>query len=215
MGFGGCELIAFVNWGNRKSLDFRYARHFLVFVEVQAIFLDRDGTVIEWVDYISEVGEVRLCEGIVGALEVLKRKGCRVFLHTNQSGVGRGYFGMEAVEEVNGRMFELLGVGEDFFDGICIATDDPSKGLAEGSYRKPSARFELEMAEKFGLDLSRCVMIGDSICDVETGLNAGMKPVGLWREGDGVEKKERFLEMGAEVHGEVADVVREIQNPKH
>lgn len=184
-------------------------------LSIEAVFLDRDGTVIDWVDYISDPVDVRLCKGIAGSLGTLKSSGRRLFLHTNQSGVGRGYFGMDAVEAVNGRMFELLGLDEGFFDGICVATDDPSKVVAADSYRKPSARFAREMAEEFGLDLSRCVMIGDSICDVETGVNAGMKSVGLWREGDDVEKKERFLEMGVEVYGEVAEWVGEILNPMH
>ncbi|NEQ68682.1 MAG: HAD-IIIA family hydrolase [Symploca sp. SIO2D2] len=179
-------------------------------MEVDAVFLDRDGTIVEWVNYISDPGDVRLCEGIADALRGLKSSGCRLFLHTNQSGVGRGYFGIEAVEAVNRRMFDLMGFGEDIFDGVCVATDDPTGVVAEDSYRKPSVRFAREMAGKFGLSLSRCAMIGDSVCDVQTALNAGMVPVGLWREGDDPKLKQAFAERGAAIHEQVLDWVKSL-----
>lgn len=142
----------------------------------QALFLDRDGTLIKWVHYLSDPEQVELVDGIGGALRRAKGLGCKLFIHSNQSGVGRGRFGMEAVNRVNQRMFELLGVSEGFFDAMCFATDDPAEA-GPGSYRKPSTRFQDEMVSRFGLARSKCFMIGDSKCDVDTGLRAGMHSV--------------------------------------
>lgn len=143
-----------------------------------ALFLDRDGTMIKWVDYLHDPKLVELEEGIVPALNRAKNAGCLLFMHTNQSGVGRGYFSMEAVMAVNDRMFDLMGVGEAFFDGICIASDHPDH-LSELSYRKPSPRYELEMMRLYNLNPEKCYFIGDSRCDIETGAAAGINSVGI------------------------------------
>lgn len=142
----------------------------------QALFLDRDGTLIKWVHYLSDPAKVELIDGVAEALGKAKAAGCMLFLHTNQSGVGRGYFGMDAVEAVNERMFELLGLGKDVFEEVCIATDDPDRA-GEDSYRKPNARFEREMINQFVLKPEYCCMVGDSNCDMNTATNAGMQPV--------------------------------------
>lgn len=142
----------------------------------QALFLDRDGTLIRWVHYLSDPEGVELAPGIVAALRKAKACGCLLFMHTNQSGVGRGYFGVEAVEAVNERMYELMGVDRFFFDGVCIATDRPDRAAAD-SYRKPSPRFELEMVSKFGLNPVSCYVVGDRVSDLRTGINAGMRSI--------------------------------------
>lgn len=142
----------------------------------QALFLDRDGTLIRWVDYLCDPKQVELCPGVSEALKRAKTAGCLLFLHTNQSGVGRGYFGMDAVDAVNARMCELLGVEMSFFDGVCVAPDHPDEA-GESSYRKPNPRYEREMLERHELDPGRCFMIGDSASDLETGVNAGMVSV--------------------------------------
>lgn len=168
----------------------------------EALFLDRDGTLIKWVDYLHEPGEVVLEPGIAQALWKVKNAGCRLFLHTNQSGVGRGYFPMSSVHAVNDEMFRQMGVEQDFFDEICIASDDPSN-LNDRTYRKPSPRFELEMIEKYGLEKTACYMIGDSISDIEAGLNAGIRSIGL-RENKG---DDLFRGTEVEVFASVAQFV--------
>lgn len=168
----------------------------------EALFLDRDGTLIKWVDYLHDPSEVVLEPGIARALLKTKKAGCRLFLHTNQSGVGRGYFSMSAVHAVNDEMFRQMGIQRDFFDEICIAPDDPSS-LDDQSYRKPSPRFELEMIEKYGLEKTACYMIGDSSSDIEAGVNAGIGCVGL----RGNKSDDPFRETGAEVFESVAQFV--------
>ena len=89
----------------------------------KALFVDRDGTIIADVHYLSDPDRVALLPGAGEALIRAKKAGCLVFLFTNQSGIGRGYFGWDAVEACNRRMLELMGVDEDFFDGT--AKGDP------------------------------------------------------------------------------------------
>jgi len=168
----------------------------------QAIFFDRDGTLIEHVHYLSNPDEVRLISGISSVLEEAKDWGCRLFLHTNQSGVGRGYFTMDEVNACNDRMHSLVGLGNGVFDAACIATESPDDESPE--YRKPLPKFEYEMRDKYGLDLSRCVVIGDRECDVQTGINAGMNSIGIWRMGDDDDRRQRFEELGADVYSSVA-----------
>ena len=161
----------------------------------QALFFDRDGTLIKHIPYLSDPDQVELEPGVRETLREAKECGCKLFLHTNQSGIGRGYFELKDAVACNSRMIELLDLGGPVFDEICIAPEDPTKD--QSVYRKPEARFANEMMQKYGLDLSRCYMIGDSMCDVETGLNTGMIPVGLWRDDDDPEALDLFRECGA------------------
>ena len=82
---------------------------------LQAIFLDRDGTLIENKHYLGSPDGVVLLPGVREALARARDNGIKLFLFTNQSGVGRGYFTMADVEAVNRRMIEMLGLGDDLF----------------------------------------------------------------------------------------------------
>lgn len=171
-----------------------------------ALFLDRDGTLIEHVPYLSDPAEVRLLVGVREALQRAQAAGFLLFLHTNQSGVGRGYFPLEQAEACNARLFELLDLPEPFA-AIKIAPEAPDQPI---QYRKPSPRFINESVEAFGLDRTRCFMIGDNRADVEAGLNAGIKTLAL-REGAGAKEEsawERYLaEGGIPVFEQLAEAV--------
>jgi D-glycero-D-manno-heptose 1,7-bisphosphate phosphatase len=137
----------------------------------KALFLDRDGTIIEHIPYLHDPREVRLLPGAQAALKAALDGGVHLFLFTNQSGVGRGMFGMEAVEACNRRMLDLLELPAPGFTRICVAPEAPD---AETVYRKPSPRFIDEMIEAYSLDRQACWMIGDSECDRLAGENAGI-----------------------------------------
>ena len=110
--------------------------------------------------------------GVAAALARAREMGYLLFLHTNQSGVGRGMFTLAQAEACNGRMVELIGLGEDLFADICTAPEAPTQPVV---YRKPSPKFAREMAAKHGLELARCWMAGDYAVDVETAFAAGMR----------------------------------------
>jgi len=142
-----------------------------------ALFLDRDGTIIYDKDYLADPAGVELIPGARDALCAALRKGYRLFLFTNQSGIGRGYYTLDDVHACNARMLELLGLGIDLFSEICIAPEahSPPDGEDDGqSFRKPSPRFIREMIAKHALDPAQCWMVGDRESDIEAGLRAGI-----------------------------------------
>ena len=141
-----------------------------------ALFLDRDGTLIRHVHYLHDPAGVELLPGVAAALARAREHGYLLFLHTNQSGVGRGMFKLEQAQACNRRMLELLGLGADVFADICVAPEAPGQPVV---YRKPSPRFAREMAARHNLDLSRSWMVGDYIADVETAFAAGLQAAAL------------------------------------
>jgi D-glycero-D-manno-heptose 1,7-bisphosphate phosphatase len=140
--------------------------------ERKAIFLDRDGTLIRDVHYLKDPEEVEIILGISEALDGVRKLGYLLFMHTNQSGIARGYYQWSDVHACNKKMFQEFGWSKDFFTEICIAPEDPT--TAEG-YRKPSPKFEFEMIEKFDLNPQQCWVVGDKWIDPQTGLNASMR----------------------------------------
>jgi D-glycero-D-manno-heptose 1,7-bisphosphate phosphatase len=139
---------------------------------VKALFLDRDGTVIVDKVYLADPAGVELIPGAAAALRRARALGYRLFLFTNQSGIGRGYHTLEATHRVNRRMEELLGLPAPVFDGICIAPEGPDDPVA---YRKPSPRFILETIAAAHLDPAQCWMVGDSAADLGAARAAGIR----------------------------------------
>ena len=104
----------------------------------------------------------------------------KLYLHTNQSGVGRGYFKMNDVLECNNKMLELINLGDKIFKEICIATDYPP---GEKTYRKPSSLFAFELINKYNLDRNSITYVGDSISDLNAAKNVGCKAYGVMSGG--------------------------------
>jgi len=149
-----------------------------------AVFLDRDGTLIAEKNYLSKVEDVSVYPGAVAALKRLQHAGFKLFIVSNQSGVGRGYFTMADVDRVNQHLADLFSQGGVRFEKIYIAPeapDQPSRG------RKPSPQFLLDARDEFHLDLARSHVIGDKLIDLECGWNAGVKESLLVRTGYGAE----------------------------
>ena len=150
----------------------------------RAVFLDRDGTIIEEKNYLRRVEDVVVLPGAAAALGRLHGAGFRLFMVSNQSGVGRGYFALADVEKVNEFLLEELGREGVRFEKLYIAPEapgEPSRG------RKPSPQFLLDAREEFGVDLAQSYMIGDKVIDLECGWNAGVKRCLLVRTGYGAE----------------------------
>ncbi len=149
-----------------------------------AVFLDRDGTLIEERHYLHRPEDVAVFPGAGLALRRLQDSGFKLFIVSNQSGVGRGYFTLADVERVNRRMLDELEPHQVRFERIYIAPeapDTPSRG------RKPSPQFLLDACEEFDLDLARSCMIGDKLIDLECGWNADLNACILVRTGYGAE----------------------------
>jgi D-glycero-D-manno-heptose 1,7-bisphosphate phosphatase len=150
----------------------------------KAVFLDRDGTLNEERNYLSRPEDLVVFPGTGQALKRLQDAGFLLFIISNQSGVGRGYFSMADVEKVNARLLEELASDGVDFRQIYIAPeapDQPSRG------RKPSPQFLFDARDEFGVDLARSYMIGDKLIDLECGWNAGVRKSILVRTGYGTE----------------------------
>jgi D-glycero-D-manno-heptose 1,7-bisphosphate phosphatase len=150
----------------------------------QAVFLDRDGTLIAEKHYLHKVEEVEIYPGAAQALKRLQDAGFKLFVVTNQSGVGRGYFTLADVERVHHHLVRELakdGVRLHKFYIAPEAPDQPSRG------RKPSPQFLFDARDEFGVDLPESYVIGDKLIDLECGWNAGVKKALLVRTGYGTE----------------------------
>lgn len=143
---------------------------------VRAVFLDRDGTLLRHVHYLHKAEQAELLPGVAGALKTAMDNGARLFLFTNQSGVGQGFFSMADVEAVNRRMLQLIGLGYKLFTDICVAPEHPK---ARPKYRKPSPRFIIESLKRHEICGDEAVMVGDSPCDWKAGINAGVRTVAV------------------------------------
>lgn len=147
-----------------------------------AIFLDRDGTLIEEREYLADPAGVALFPGAGAALRRLQDAGFALVIVTNQSGIGRGYHTEADLRRVNDRLGERLAA-----DGVRVAKiyfapeapGQPSRG------RKPSPQFLFDARDELGLDLAASYMIGDKLIDLECGWNAGVKRSVLVRTGYG------------------------------
>jgi D,D-heptose 1,7-bisphosphate phosphatase len=135
-----------------------------------AVFLDRDGTLNHDPGYLGDAGMFRFLPGAVDALKRLKDAGYLIFVVSNQSGIARGFFGVDALRRIHDRMAAGLREGGVTLDGIYYCPHHPD---AQCPCRKPSPRMVLDAAERSGVDLGRSYFIGDRISDVETGRNAG------------------------------------------
>lgn len=136
-----------------------------------ALFLDRDGTLIEDGGYIGQVERVHPFAGVGEALAKAATV-YQVHLVTNQSGIGRGYYTLSDAEACNRVMLERVGLPEDFFAGVCIAPEAPGE---ESRYRKPSPAYLREVIEREGLVAESCWMAGDRLSDLECGVRAGTR----------------------------------------
>ena len=150
----------------------------------RAVFLDRDGTMIAEKNYLCRPEDVELFPATPAGLKRLAGAGFILFIVSNQSGVGRGYFTLADVERVNEHLCRELARDGVRFGKIYIAPEkpgDPSRG------RKPSPQFLFDARDEFGLDLAQSFLIGDKLIDLECGWNAGVKKSILVRTGYGAE----------------------------
>jgi D-glycero-D-manno-heptose 1,7-bisphosphate phosphatase len=136
-----------------------------------ALFLDRDGVVIEDRHHLCDPKAVVLCSGAQALLQEAKQAGLPVVLITNQSGIARGYFDWEAYEQVTDKLLELLGVDASV---AAIYANGHGPGASPQSWRKPSPAMLLAAAADLQLDLSRSMLVGDRLSDLQAGARAGL-----------------------------------------
>jgi D-glycero-D-manno-heptose 1,7-bisphosphate phosphatase len=146
-----------------------------------AVFLDRDGTLVEEVPYLHEPAEVALLPGAAGALAALGAAGYALVVATNQAGVARGYYDEAAVARVHRRLRELLAAGGARLDAVLYCPHHPDGTVAGHAgacrCRKPGPGMLEAAAARLGLDLPASYLIGNHPSDVGAALAAGATPL--------------------------------------
>ncbi len=168
----------------------------------EAVFLDRDGTLIEEVHYLADPEQVRLIPGAADAVRKLNDAGVLVIVVTNQAGVARGYFPESRVSAVHERLSRLLGECGAKVDAYYHCPHHPTEGRGEYriecACRKPKPGMLLAAARDFDIELARSWMIGDKPCDAGAGAAAGCRTL-LVRTGHGAKLPDAVADVGEAV----------------
>jgi D-glycero-D-manno-heptose 1,7-bisphosphate phosphatase len=157
-----------------------------------AVFLDRDGTIIEDSGYLNDPAEVRLLPGAALAIGRLNQTDLFVVVVTNQSGIARGLLTLQQYQATESRLDELLGLESAGLDGHYYCPHLPEvNGPCE--CRKPGTLLYRQAAERFGIDLSQSWWVGDRLRDVLPAESFGGRGILVGTtEPDGAESN-RFL----------------------
>jgi D-glycero-D-manno-heptose 1,7-bisphosphate phosphatase len=133
----------------------------------RAAFIDRDGTLIEEVNFLSAIADLQIFPFTYDAVKSLKDAGFLVIVVTNQSGIGRGIYGESEMNEIHVEMQSQL---DNMIDAFYFCPHLPCDGC---SCRKPGLGMIESAMKDFAIDIPNSWMIGDKKIDVETGKNAG------------------------------------------
>lgn len=151
-----------------------------------AIFLDRDGVIIEnRPNYVRRWEEVEFFPQALAALARLKSSDHKIVVVTNQAGVGRGLIPMAVAEEINRRFWQAVEAAGGRIDGIYVCPHRPEDLC---TCRKPRPGLLIRAAQELDIDLGRSVMVGDALTDLLAGQAAGVHQVALVRTGRGAQQ---------------------------
>jgi histidinol-phosphate phosphatase family protein len=157
-------------------------------MRTRAVFLDKDGTLVEDVPMNVDPGRVRLAHGALGALSRLHALGFRLAVVSNQPGVAQGLFPEEALEPIALRLSDLLGAAGVPLDGFFYCPHHPEGRVARYrrrcDCRKPAPGLVLRAAARLHADLAASWLVGDILDDVEAGRRAGCRTVLLLSGGE-------------------------------
>ena len=162
----------------------------------KAIFIDRDGTINEYVGFLTDINDFRLIDGVAEAIRKINQSGYLAIVVTNQPVIARGEVTLSELQQIHNKMETLLGENGGYVDAIYFCPHHPDKGF-EGERieykvdclcRKPKPGMLLKAAEDFNIDLSNSWMIGDGKHDVQAGNNAGCHTALIGRDDYGQDK---------------------------
>ncbi len=147
----------------------------------KAVFLDRDGTIIEEVNYLRQIDQIDIFKCSAPAISLLNKANFKVVVITNQSGVARGYFKEDFVKKSNSEIANRLRMQGANIDAWFYCPHHPTEGEApykiDCNCRKPKIGLIAKAKDMFDIDLSSSFIIGDSLKDLEAGWNAGLKTI--------------------------------------
>lgn len=172
-----------------------------------ALFLDRDGVVVEETGYLRRVEDIMLIPGAAEVIAAANRRQIAVVLVTNQAGIGRGYYGWDEFAAVQSAILAAWRAEGAFVDAVYACPHHP---LGQGIYghpnhpaRKPQPGMLLRAAADLSLDLSRSWLVGDTAADIEAAQRAGLAGALHVLTGHGAAQRTSIaalVEPGFEIH---------------
>jgi D-glycero-D-manno-heptose 1,7-bisphosphate phosphatase len=177
----------------------------------RAVFLDRDGTINVEKGYLYQAKDFEFIPGVPEAVRLLNEAGIMVVAVTNQSGVARGYYSEEDVENLHRHINRELESSGAHVDAWLYCPHHPA---GRGSYalpcdcRKPLPGMLHEAARCYGIDLEHSIMIGDKLADIEAGQAAGCRTI-LVRTGYGADE-ERYIGPRTDVYDDLLSAVKSL-----
>lgn len=156
----------------------------------KAIFLDRDGTLNVYKDFITSYQDIKLIDGVAEAVRLINQSEYLAIVITNQPVIARGECDLNDLEMIHNKLETELGKTGAYLDDIFFCPHHPDKGFVgerleykiSCDCRKPAPGLLIRAAEKYHIDLSQSYMVGDSVRDIEAGLNAGCKSIYIGKE---------------------------------
>jgi D-glycero-D-manno-heptose 1,7-bisphosphate phosphatase len=141
------------------------------------VFIDRDGTLIEEMDYVRTPDDVHLIHGAAHAIRKLNENGFITNVISNQSGVARGFLTEADLAPIHDRLERDLQQNEAHIDHIYYCPHHPAFGIepynVECECRKPRPGMLIQSRKEFGIDLARSFVIGDKVADMQAGAAVG------------------------------------------
>lgn len=142
--------------------------------EAPGVFVDRDGTLIEHVEYLHEVEKFKLIPGALESLKILRDRGFRVIVVTNQPGIGMGYFTKEDFFRVNRELLRAATKAGVEIDRVYFC---PHSRVDKCACRKPAAGMLLRAIKELKVIPEKSFMIGDTTTDIAAGQTAGCRSI--------------------------------------
>jgi histidinol-phosphate phosphatase family protein len=140
----------------------------------KAVFLDRDGTIAEDVNYCRRVEDFHILPTVPEAIRILNNRGYKIVVITNQSGIARGYFSAERLEEIHRKMTRELGKTGAGIDAIYYCPHHPDAGCL---CRKPGLALFRQAVRDFRIDISASFVVGDRPMDIDAGKALGCRTI--------------------------------------
>jgi len=143
------------------------------------LFLDRDGVIVDEVNYLHRISDVKFIAGVAETVVIARQAGWRIAMITNQAGIGRGYYSWDEFAIVNQFILECLDSQGAIIDAV-LATPHHSEGINAYKHpnhimRKPNPGMLLETAEMLKGDLNNSLIVGDNVTDLLAGQRANLK----------------------------------------
>jgi D-glycero-D-manno-heptose 1,7-bisphosphate phosphatase len=181
------------------------------------IFLDRDGTINDEVDFLTNPDELHLIDGSAEAIAEANKLGCKVVVITNQSGVARGFLTEQRLKSIHEALETSLQRHNARVDAIYYCPHHPTLGNApyrkDCDCRKPKTGMLDRAAKKFGIDLKESFVIGDRLLDMQTAQAAGATSI-LVLTGYGREELELCRIHGIQIDHVAADLREAMRHVK-